>query len=162
MEHAQRFDRPFPWRLSALAALAFALVGLAVVFVVVGGRIAHIHHAAAHDQAATGSVKSHHVVPSVPLRPRSRVSVLVLNGNGTSGVAGATATQLLGRGYRSATATNATSPDYATSLVLYRRGWEPEAERLARDAGITVVSPLDGSLPAGSGRDQVVLILGAN
>ena len=98
----------------------------------------------------------------MPLRPRSRVSVLVLNGNGTSGVAGATATRLLQRGYRSATATNAASDGYATSLVLYRRGWEGEAQRLAKDARIRVVAALDGRLPAGSARDQLVLILGTN
>jgi len=88
--------------------------------------------------------------------------VLVLNGNGTSGVAGTTATRLLGRGYRSATATNAQTDSYATSLVLYRRGWEPEAQRLAKDAHVKVVAALDGRLPAGSARDQLVLILGAN
>ena len=97
-----------------------------------------------------------------PLRPRSDVSVLVLNGNGTSGVAGATASRLLGRGYRSATATNAQADSYATSLVLYRRGWGPEAQRLAKDAHIKIVAALDGRLPAGSARDQLVLILGAN
>lgn len=88
--------------------------------------------------------------------------MLVLNGNGTSGVAGTTATRLLGRGYRSATAANAQSDGYATSLVLYRPGWEPEAQRLARDAHIRVVAALDGRLPAGSARDQLVLILGAS
>jgi hypothetical protein len=96
------------------------------------------------------------------MRPRSRVSVLVLNGNGTSGAAGATATRLLGRGYLSATATDAATDTYATSLVLYRPGWDREARRLARDAGIRVVAALDGRLPAGSGRDQLVVILGAN
>src|SRR5256885_9393047 len=35
-----------------------------------------------------------------PLRSRSRVSALVLNGNGVSGAAGTEATQLLARGYR--------------------------------------------------------------
>ena len=99
---------------------------------------------------------------AAPLRPRSRVSVLVLNGNGTSGVAGSTATRLLGRGYGSATATNAANDGYATSVVLYRLGWEGEAHRLAKDAGVRVVAALDGRLPAGSSRAQLVLILGAN
>jgi hypothetical protein len=77
-------------------------------------------------------------------------------------VAGTTATRLLGRGYASATATNAANDHYSTSLVLYRPGWQREATRLARDAGIRVVAALDGRLPAGSARDQLVLILGAN
>ena len=77
-------------------------------------------------------------------------------------MAGATANRLLGRGYRSATATNAANDGYATSLVLYRPGWAGEANRLAKDAGIKVVAALDGRLPAGSAHDQLVLILGAN
>ena len=121
----------------------------------------HAHRAGAAAQPTT-TAEQHPTAPSRPPVPRSRVSVLVLNGNGTSGVAGATATRLLGRGYRSATAANAPDTAYATSLVLYRRGWAPEAQRLARDAGVRIVSPLDGRPPAGSGRDQIVVILGAN
>jgi len=96
-----------------------------------------------------------------PLRPRSRISVLVLNGNGVSGAAGRVATDMLGRGYGHAIPADAQVSDYATSLVLYRPGWEREAQRLARDAGIRVVAALDGRLPAGSARDQLVVILGA-
>lgn len=88
--------------------------------------------------------------------------MLVLNGNGASGVAGSTAARLLGRGYRSATASNAANDAYATSLVLYRPGWQGEAQRLAKDAHIKVVAAFDGHLPAGSADDQLVLILGAN
>lgn len=126
----------------------------------VGVRLVHDHQAAAGTRpvAATGRVSDGHVVP---LRPRSRVSVLVLNGNGASGAAGSTASRLLGRGYASATATNAANDRYATSLVLYRPGWAGEAGRLAKDAGIKVVAALDGRLPAGSARAQLVLILGA-
>jgi hypothetical protein len=127
----------------------------------VGMRLVRNHHAAAGARpgATTGRGSKGQVVP---LRPRSRVSVLVLNGNGTSGVAGSTASRLLGRGYASATATNAVNDGYATSLVLYRPGWAGEARRLARDARIKVVAALDGRLPAGSARAQLVLILGAN
>jgi len=98
--------------------------------------------------------------PPKPLRPRAHVSVLVLNGNGASGVAGALANRLLARGYREAAATNAPVTTYARSLILFRNGWAGEAERLAKDTGIRTVVPLDGSLPPGSGRFQVVAILG--
>jgi hypothetical protein len=139
-----------------MAALVTSLVALATI----GGLLAMHHPALTRPTSQTGPVAKRPKAP--PLRPRSRVSVLVLNGNGTSGVAGATATRLLGRGYNSATATNASIDNYATSLVLYRPGWEREAQRLARDAGIRVVAALDGPLPAGSGRDQLVVILGGN
>lgn len=157
MEHVQPFHRPFPWRLAVLAACAVVFLTLLTL---VGMRLVRDHQAAAGTRpvAATGRGAEGQVVP---LRPRSRVSVLVLNGNGTSGVAGSTASRLLGRGYASATATNAANDGYATSLVLYRPGWAGEAKRLAKDAGIKVVAALDGRLPAGPARAQLVLILGA-
>jgi hypothetical protein len=158
VEHVQPFHRPFPWRIVVLAACAVVFLTLLTL---VGMRLVRNHHAAAGARpgATTGRGSKGQVVP---LRPRSRVSVLVLNGNGTSGVAGSTASRLLGRGYASATATNAVNDGYATSLVLYRPGWAGEARRLARDARIKVVAALDGRLPAGSARAQLVLILGAN
>ena len=153
MEHAQPLTKPFPWR---MAALLTSLVALAVI----GGLLALRHPALTHPTSQTGPAPKRQA--ATPLRPRSRVSVLVLNGNGMSGVAGTTATRLLSRGYHSASATNAAVDNYATSLVLYRPGWEREALRLAHDAGIRVVAALDGRLPAGSGRDQLVVIIGAN
>ena len=139
-----------------MAALLTSLVALAVI----GGLLALRHPALTRPTSQTGPVPKRQ--EATPLRPRSRISVLVLNGNGMSGAAGTTATRLLGRGYHSAAATNAAVDNYATSLVLYRRGWEREAQRLAHDAGIRVVAALDGRLPAGSGRDQLVVIIGAN
>jgi hypothetical protein len=153
VEHAQPLNRIFPWRTVALTASVVALGAGSVVALV-------DRPTAAGPGPSSRETQKGPALP--PLRPRSRVSVLVLNGNGTSGIAGTTATRLLGRGYRSATATNAQTDSYATSLVLYRRGWESEAQRLAKDAHVTVVAALDGRLPAGSARDQLVLILGAN
>ena len=157
MEHVQPFHRPFPPRIAVLAACAVVFLTLLTL---VGIRLVRNHQtvAATRPVAATGRDSTGQVAP---LRPRSRVSVLVLNGNGTSGVAGSTASRLLGRGYAAATATNAANDGYATSLVLYRPGWAGEAKRLAKDAGIRVVAALDGRLPAGSAHAQLVLILGA-
>jgi hypothetical protein len=163
VEHVQPLQRSFPWRTTLVVAVVLACGALVAVE---GGRFLDARHAGAATPRVQPSAPAEQpagkvfTAPAGPLRPRSRVSVLVLNGNGTSGVAGATATRLLGRGYRSATATNAPSTAYATTLVLYRPGWQPEAERLAREVGARVVAPLDGRLPAGSGGDQLVVVLG--
>lgn len=164
MEHVQPLQRSFPWRAAALAALGLALAELAMLAVMAGPRILAPHATAADTRlagtrpvAATGHVRTG---PVTPVRSRSHVSVLVLNGNGATGAAGHAATQLLHHGYRSASAADAPSHDYATSLVLYRPGWQREAQRLAHDSGVRVIAPLDGRLPGGSGRDQLVLILG--
>jgi hypothetical protein len=86
--------------------------------------------------------------------------VLVLNGNGIANAAGSSATSLLARGYRHAIPTDAPSLDYARSLVLFRRGWQREAERLARDARIATVAPLDGSVAPEYAHIPLVVILG--
>ena len=93
---------------------------------------------------------------------RSRISVLVLNGNGVSGAAGTEATDILIRGYRHAIPTDAPNLDYARSLVLFRPGWQREAERLAQDARIRAVTPLDGRVAPEYAHVPLVLILGAN
>lgn len=160
MEHVPSLPRSFPWRTAALVALAIALAEPAALYV--------LDHRATAQPTGTRQTQTRpgsdpgrvSKATATPLRARSRVSVLVLNGNGIQGAAGAAATRLLHRGYRSATATDAPTHDYAASLVLYRPGWQREAQRLAHDARIRVVAPLDGRLPGGSGRDQLVLILG--
>ncbi|HZD87653.1 MAG TPA: LytR C-terminal domain-containing protein [Gaiellaceae bacterium] len=171
MEHAQPLERSIPWRAAALVALAIAALELVGLLALAGVHfLPRLRHAVA--PAATSPVKTHPVAaseraskqhlsaPATPLRPRSRVTVLVLNGNGVAGAAGREASQLLAHGYRRATPADAPSSDYARSLVLFRSGWAREARRLAHDAGIALVAPLDGRLPAGSGGAQLVLILG--
>jgi LytR cell envelope-related transcriptional attenuator len=157
VEHVQPFDRPFPWRTAALAVGAIAVLAL------VGLRLLPRHRATAARPNQTRQVSDtgRGQTGQAPLRPRSHVSVLVLNGNGISHAAGTKATTLLARGYRHAYPTDA-SQDYATSLVLFRPGWQGEAQRLAHDAGIRSVAPLDGRLPSADARYRLVMILGAN
>jgi hypothetical protein len=100
--------------------------------------------------------------PPTPLRPRSRISVLVLNGNGVAHAAGTAATALLARGYRHAIPSDAPSLDYARSLVLFRHGWQREAERLGRDSRIATVVPLDGRVAPAYAHVPLVLILGSD
>ena len=159
MEHVFPLDRPFPWRAAALVAGAVALVELTALLALAGAQVFHVHHTAAPRTPATTPARN--IAKTVPLRPRSRVSVLILNGNGVSGAAGAEATQVLAHGYRRAVPADASST-YAQSVVLFRPGWQREAERLARDVGIAAATPLDVRLPRSDRGYQVVLILGTN
>ena len=154
MEHAHPVNRPFSWRGAALAA---ALIGV-VVLAGFGGmallhRLGQAHPAPSARHAARNA-------SAVRLRPRSRISVLVLNGDGINGAAGDVATRLLGDGYRHAIPTDAGSTAYATSLVLFRPGWENEAKRLARDTHIAAIAPLDGRVAPAYERVPLVVILG--
>jgi hypothetical protein len=137
-----------------LAVGLLVALGLAVA----GGLMLVHRQEATRPVAATGHVPKPQ--PAAPLRPRSHISVLVLNGNGIANAAGSSATSLLARGYRHAIPTDAPSLDYARSLVLFRRGWQREAERLARDARIATVAPLDGSVAPEYAHIPLVVILG--
>ena len=161
MEHVQPFNRPFPWRAAALAAAVVALAELTALLALAGVRLFHVHHGSTSPAAATTPAGPANKAVVRPLRARSRVSVLVLNGNGVSGAAGTEATQLLARGYRHAVPADASST-YAQSVVLFRPGWQREAERLARDVGIRAATPLDVRLPTSKRSYQLVVILGAN
>jgi hypothetical protein len=149
-----------------MVAGAIAIVELVALIAIGAVHLApqrgHVSAAAAAKTAPHTVAHVRHVspVPSHPLRPRGRVSVLVLNGNGVQGAASSTAARLQAAGYRIGAATNAQRHDYARSMVMYVPGWVKEARRLARDTGVSLVAPVDGVGPAQLKGSQVVLILG--
>jgi hypothetical protein len=56
---------------------------------------------------------------------------------------------------------NAPRHDFTRSLVMYRRGFEGEGRRLARDLDIKIVGPLDGMRPRQLHGAQTVVVVGA-
>ena len=157
MEHVQPFQRPFPRSATALATGLLVAVAL-----LVGGGLALLHRQSGADAASRTGHAPKASVPATPLRSRSGISVLVLNGNGVEGAAGGKATDLLAIGYGHAVAGDASNLSYARSLVLYRPGWQREAQRLSRDAGIPTVAPLDGRPARAYAHVPLLLILGAS
>jgi len=155
--HVQPLNRSFPWRTAGFAAALLVAAGL-----LAAAGLALVHRQAATRPAAQGRHATKAKTPAIPLRPRSRISVLVLNGNGVAHAAGNMASGLLARGYRHAIPTDAASLAYARSLVLFRPGWEREAQRLARDARIPTLAPLDGRVAPQYRDVQLVVILGAS
>ena len=93
--------------------------------------------------------------------PRGETSVLVRNGNGRTGAAGAAGSLVQARGYIVARVGNADRSNYGKSVVMYRPGREVEARRLARDTGVTLVGPLDGMRLDELMGAHVVLVVGA-
>jgi hypothetical protein len=167
VQHAEPIPTSFPWRGATLVVGALAAVELLALIGIIALHFAP-KHAVARSAAPT---KTQHVrvvrhtakvaaLPAHPLRTRSHVHVLVLNGNGRQGAASTEAARLLRAGYRIGGAENALRHDYARSMVLYVPGWVKEAKRLARDTGIKLVAPIDGLTPAKLKASQAVVILG--
>ena len=69
---------------------------------------------------------------------------------------------MLTHGYGHAIPADAPNLAYARSLVLFRPGWQREAERLGKDARIATVAPLDGRVAPAYAHVPLVVILGAN
>ena len=174
VDHPARLDQELavqPWQRATLLLALVAAFELVLLIVAGGALLAKpgAHHAAAkqpHVAAVAAKPAPQRVKPAVPAKhaaaqlPRGKVKLVVLNGNGRQGAAADAAARVEHRGYRVGLVGNAPHHDYPQTIVMYRRGFEGEGQRLARDLGVRVVSPLDGIKPAQLHGAQAVLILG--
>jgi len=174
LQHDERLIRP--WRVAAIVAATVAAVELLLLVVVGGALIAKPSKATPHRPAAkAAAVKQARAGTAAPAKPkvtvhprpapparlaRGKVTVLVLNGNGRQGAAAAAASRVSRRGYRIGGVENAARSDFTRSLVMYRRGFEGEGRRLARDLGIRLVGPLDGLRASQLHGANAVLVVG--
>jgi hypothetical protein len=159
-----------PWRTAAFVAAAVAAIELLVLIVVGGALIAKpatgtsVHPVAKHAPAKTShkaaAVKTHHAAVPAAHVARGKVWVLVLNGNGRQGAAASAASRVSRRGYHIRGVANAPRSDFTRNLVMYRKGFEGEGRRLARDLGIRIVGPLDGLRTSQLHGAQAVVVVG--
>lgn len=163
-----------PWRTATLVASLVAAVELVLLVVAALLLLAKplAHAVQRHAEASATAPAAKKTAPLVhmakkraavvkPTLLRSHTGVLVLNGNGRTGAASAAAAKLDGIGYRVRGKGNAKRQDYASTVVMYRRGYEGDGERLARDLHVKVVGPLDGLKPSALHGAQLVVVLGA-
>ena len=161
-----------PWRTATLVASLVAAVELVLLlgagFLLLAKPLAHAmqRHAAA---TAFGPVTKHTSAPVIrkqapiglPKLLRSQTGVFVFNGNGRSGAASSEATKLSSLNYRVPGTGNAKRQDYATTVVMFKKGFHAEGVRLARDLHVKIVGPLDGLTPSALHGAQLAIVLGA-
>ena len=172
MDHPSTAIRPEQWRQTALvawcvAALELFVLALMIVFLIVRPLMAddaapasQQSKAAAKQSAASAPAAKKKSPPAQPKLERRQTSVIVLNGNGISGMASEKADLVRTKGYLIAGTANAPRTDFARSVVMYRPGYEPEARRFARDFRIRRVSPLDGLRAGQLQGAHIALIVG--
>ena len=160
-----------PWRTATLVASLVAAVEL--VLLVIGGTFlvakplarAMRRHAEAQAFAPVRRLKisvPKTIAVGLPRLAREETGVYVLNGNGRAGAASKAGGRLHALGYVVVGTGNARRQDYATSVVMYRAGYRPEAQRLAHDLHVKVVGPLDGLSPNALMGGQLAIVLGAD
>ncbi|HWB23741.1 MAG TPA: LytR C-terminal domain-containing protein [Gaiellaceae bacterium] len=161
-----------PWRTATLIASLVAALELVLLLgaaaLLIAKPLAHSlqHHA---ETVAYAPAKKKAITPPVPKKipvgkaklSRAQTGVLVLNGNGQNGAASRAAAKLHSLGYPVLGTGNAQRQDYATTVVLYRKGFQAEAARLARDLKVTVTGPLDGLSTSALHGGKLAVILGA-
>jgi hypothetical protein len=168
MEHS--FELASPWRARAFVAAAIAAVELVVILVIavvlVARPLSHrMQKAAAAKKPARATAAKRTKRPKPPqhaMLSRGETSILVLNGSGQTGAAGAEADQIRNLGYLIADVGNASHVGYTRTLLMYRPGYAAEAKRLARDAHIGLVSPLDGMRPAQLKGAHIAIVVGSS
>ena len=163
---SQPLDVVQPWRTRAIAAAAIAALELVALLLLVLALVSkpisrHVEKQAEAKALAPIVPKRAHPRPERPTLTRGETSVLVLNGNGQNGAAGAEAARIRGLGYLVGGVGNAPNAGYTRSLVMYRKGYRPEAVRLAHDARIAIVTPLDGLRAAQLRGAHIALVVGA-
>ena len=156
-----------PWRTATLVAsgvAALELVALVVLGVVLLAKPVsdHVRQAAEAKVMAPVNVKPHRApLVGAPKLTRSETSVIVLNGNGRAGAAATSAEAVRRFGYTIGTVGNAPRSDFTRTLVMFRKGYQAEGARLAKDLHVKIVGPLDGLRPADMLGAHVALVVGA-
>jgi hypothetical protein len=161
-----------PWRTATLVASLVAAVELVLLIgaavLLLAKPLAHAVQRHAEASALAPAAKKqaavvHRVAKRIaaPKLLRAQTHVLVLNGNGRQGAASAAAAKLSGLGYRIGGKANAKRQDYATTVVMYRKGYTGDGQRLARDLHVKIVGPLDGLPASALHGSQLVVVLGA-
>jgi apolipoprotein N-acyltransferase len=175
MDTPAEYEPLQPWRAAAMIATAVAVIELFLLLLigfVVGAKTFGDKTEAATvaaikrqvPQAATTSAQDgksaaqdKHKEPA--LLPRGRTSVVVLNGNGIPGAAATTADQAHDLHYV-ITATGNAPSIFSRSVVMFRPGYKPAAQRLAKDMSIKHVTPLDGITKGDLQGAQLAVVIG--
>ena len=180
MDHPVEYEPLQPWRAAALIATAVAAVELFILLLIgfVLGAKAFSHKTetatvAAIKREAPKAVQTQASDPKPAdtkspqqkkeepkLAPRGRTSVVVLNGNGIPGAAAVNADKAHSMHYIVTATGNAPSTGFARSIVMFRPGLKPAAQRLAKDMGVKAVTPLDGITKSDLQGAQLALIIG--
>jgi hypothetical protein len=161
-----------PWRTATLVASLVAAIELVLLlgagFLLLAKPLTRAmqKHATATAFAPT---KKHTSAPAIPKQApielpkllRSETRVFVFNGNGRAGAASSEASTLSNLNYLVPGTGNAKRQDYATTVVMFKKGFQAEGVRLAHDLHVKIVGPLDGLNPSALHGAQLAIVLGA-
>jgi hypothetical protein len=177
MDHSVEYEPLQPWRAAAMIATGIAAVELFLLLIIgfvfgmkafsdktetatVAAIKREVPQAAQTQSAENKPAETTKKKQEPKVLPRGRTSVVVLNGNGIPGAAAVNADKAHSLHYIVTATGNAPSTGFARSMVMFRPGFKPAAQRLAKDMGVKAVTPLDGITKGELQGAQLALIIG--
>ncbi len=155
-----------------LAAGVVVVIALVVVFATKGGSTAK--HGLTNASTPTGITtttttsskkksSSHQTKPAKPATPPAELSVVVLNGTETTGLAHRISTELQQAGYSQANALFSRPPGTnEVTVVEYASGHQADAQEVAHSLSVSRVQPMEQAVTVLAGSAKVVVIAGAD
>lgn len=92
----------------------------------------------------------------------SQITVAVLNGTSTPGLANTVGSSLRAAGFKLGSVTNASRADYTSTVVMYASGNKAEARAVARQLKTGKTEQLDAANSSLSGGAKVVVVVGSD
>jgi hypothetical protein len=152
------------WRTATIVVSLLAVVELVALLAIgmtfFGRSVAHHVQTAAVNKSLGVPAAKRATTPGTAKLTRGSTDVLVLNGGGVAGAAGAAADRLRALGYLIGGVGNTATQGATKTIVMYRDGYRAEGARLAKDLGTTMYSPLDGMKPSELMGAHLALIVG--
>lgn len=161
--HFEAVDPPSDHRSRVPFAVAGVLVAVFAVILIGTQLIGGDDTTTADKKTPTSSQETKNTADRDPRINRAAVTVAVLNGTDTAGIAATAATGLNKAGFTDTTTGNLNDGTvHPTTIVYYAPGSKQEAQEVATELAVKDVKPATDEVLAAGGSVPVIVVLGAN
>jgi hypothetical protein len=130
------------------------LIALFVVIIAIVGGVAYLLVSGDDEGANGGGAKQ----AAAKVKP-AEIEVSVLNGTSVPGLAATYGDEVEGKGFSLGAVTNSSS-SFAESVVMFKVGHKPEAQKVSKQLGISKVQPMNGEIESVSAGADVAVVVG--
>lgn len=161
--HFEAVDPPSDHRSRVPFAVAGVLVAVFAVILIGTQLIGGDDEKSTDKKTTTSSQETKNTAPRDARINRAAVTVAVLNGTDTAGIAATAATGLNRAGFTDTTTGNLNDGTvHPETIVYYAPGSKQEAEEVATELAVKGVKPATDEVLAAGGSVPVIVVLGAN
>lgn len=130
------------------------LIALFVVIIAIVGGVAYLLVSGDDEGGNGGGAKQ----AAAKVKP-AEIEVSVLNGTSVPGLAATYGDKVEGKGFSLGAVTNSNS-SFAESVVMFKTGHKPEAQKVAKQLTISKVQPMSGEIESVSAGADVAVVVG--